>query len=152
QGTLTTAQKSAALGAAETLEALMIFEVLQTRDTLGVITQILDDPFGLAPFVTRDSGYKYTLNTLDAAAAHLTAGGTAFPFTLPPGFGAAVAGTAFNTPSTYLLFNRALTAKVAAYYATSGGGAAAWTQSLTALGASFLNASASSRAALDVGV
>ncbi len=150
--TLSTAQKSAALGAAETLEALMVLEVLQTRDTLGVITQILDDPFALAPFVTRDSGYKYVLNTLDAGAAHLTAGGTAFPFTLPPGFASAVAGANFNTPSAYLLFNRALMARAAANYATSGGGAAAWNQAITALGASFLNASASSRAQLDVGV
>src|SRR5438874_12759876 len=37
---LSAAQKSAALGLAETLEALMVFEVLQTRDTLGVITEI----------------------------------------------------------------------------------------------------------------
>jgi hypothetical protein len=151
-GTLSTAQKAAALGAAETIEALMIFEVLQTRDTLGVITQILDDPFALAPFVTRDSGYKYALNQLDAGATHLAAGGTAFPFTLPPGFASAVAGANFNTPPTFLLFNRALKAKVSAHYATAGGGAAAWAQAITALGASFLNASAASRAALDVGV
>ena len=65
---LTAAQKSAALGFAETLEALMLFEIVQTRDTLGGIIEIKENPFDLAPFVTRDSMYKYVLNTLDAAA------------------------------------------------------------------------------------
>ena len=150
--TLSAQQKSAALGMAQTLEAMMLFELLQTRDTLGIIVQVLDDPLELAPFVTRDSGYKYVLNTLDAAATQLTGGGAAFPFTLPPGFAAAVAGAAFNTPSTFLQFNRALKAKAEAYYATAGGGAAAWTAALSALGQSFLNGSASSRAQLDVGL
>ena len=43
-------------------------------------------------------------------------------------------------------------AKAAAHYATSGGGTAAWAASLTALGASFLNGAATSRAAFDAGV
>jgi hypothetical protein len=35
---------------------------------VGGITEIKENPFDLAPFVTRDSMYKYVLNTLDAAA------------------------------------------------------------------------------------
>ena len=41
---------------------------------------------------------------------------------------------------------------MAAHYATSGGPATAWQTSLTALNASFLNATATSRAGLDAGV
>jgi len=148
----TAPEKSAALGFAETLEGLMLFQLLETRDSLGIITEIKADPFELAPFVSRDSGYKYVLNILDDAAAKLSAGGSSFPFTLAPGFGAAVAGIAFNTPPTFLKFNRAIKAKAAVHYATRGGGAAAWQAALTALSASFLNDQATTRTAFDVGV
>jgi hypothetical protein len=143
---LTAAQKSAAIGFSETLEALMIFEIAETRDSLGGITDVKADPFVLSPFVTRDSMYKYALNFLDDAATKLAAGGTAFPFTVPPGF------AGFNTPATFTQFNRAIKAKVAVHYATRGGGTTAWQAALTALGASFLNAAATTRTALDVGV
>jgi starch-binding outer membrane protein, SusD/RagB family len=144
--TLTAAQKSAALGLAETIEALMLFEIVQTHDTLGGITEIKADPTEISPFVSRDSMYKYVLNTLDDATAKLNAGGTAFPFKLGPGF------AGFDTPATLAKFTQALKAKAAAHYATAGGGTAAWNASLTALGNSFLNAGATTRAAFDVGV
>jgi hypothetical protein len=142
---LSTAQKAAALGFAQTLEAQMLLEIAQTHDTLGAVVEILEDPAAVAPFVSRDSVYKYILNTLDAAATNLTAGGAAFPFTFAPGF------VGFTTPATFTQFNRALKARAAANYATAGGGAAAWATTLAALQASFLNASATSRAALDIG-
>jgi len=148
---LSTAQKSAALGFAETIEAQMLLELLQTRDTLGVIVEIRANPFELLPFVSRDSGYKYVLSTLDDAATKLAAGGAAFPFNLTPGYGAGVAGANFTTPSGFALFNRAIKARAAANYATAGGGSAAWQAALTALSASFLNAGATTRAAFDVG-
>ncbi|HEY9225850.1 MAG TPA: RagB/SusD family nutrient uptake outer membrane protein [Gemmatimonadaceae bacterium] len=151
QATLTEAQKSGALAVAQTFEAMMIFELLQTRDSLGVVVQIDEDPFAILPFVSRDSGYKYVLNALDAAATKLQAAGSAFPFTLPPGFGAATAGANFTTPAGFLQFNRALKAKAAVYYATLGGGTTAWQAALTALGASFLNAGATTKAQFDVG-
>lgn len=144
--TLTTAQKSAALGFAQTLEAMMLFDIVQTHDTLGAIVEIKDDASSLAPFVSRDSVYKYILNTLDAGSTNLAAGGSAFPFTMNSGF------TGFNTPATFSQFNRAMKAKAAAHYATAGGGATAWAASLTALGSSFLNAAAATRGAFDVGV
>jgi hypothetical protein len=144
--TLSTAQKSAAIGFAQTLEAMMLFEIAQTHDSLGGITEIKAVASELAPFVSRDSMYKYMINTLDAAATGLAAGAAAFPFPVPPGF------AGFNTPSTFVQFNRAMKAKVAAHYATAGGGTAAWQASLTALQASFLNAGATTRAAFDVGV
>jgi hypothetical protein len=142
---LTTAQKAAATGFAQTIEANELFEVISTRDTLGAITEIKAIASDLAPFVTRDSVYKYILNTLDAAQTNLAAGGSAFPFTLHAGF------AGFNTPATFTLFNRALKARFAAHYATLGGGATAWAASLAANGASFINAGATTRAALDAG-
>ncbi|HVT37949.1 MAG TPA: RagB/SusD family nutrient uptake outer membrane protein, partial [Gemmatimonadaceae bacterium] len=50
------------------------------------------------------------------------------------------------------LFTQALKARAAAYYATEGGGASYWTTASTALAASFLNGSVTTRAALDAGV
>jgi hypothetical protein len=144
--TLSAAQKSAAIGFAQTIEALMLFEIVQTHDSLGGITEIKESAFDLAPFVSRDSVYKYVLNTLDAAATNLGNGGAAFPFTLAPGF------NGFTTPTTFAQFTQALKGKAAAHYATAGGGATAWQASLTALGKSFLNAGATTRAQLDVGV
>ncbi len=146
------ADKGAAIAFAETLEALMQFEVLQTRDSLGTITEMKANPFDLATFVSRDSGYKYALAMLDDAAAKLAAAGPAFPFTLAPGFGTAVAGQDFTTTAGFLQFNRALKARIAVNYGSLGGGSAAFQAALTALGQSFLNAAATSRSALDVGV
>ncbi len=143
---LTAAQKSAALGFAQTIEAMMLFEIVQTHDSLGAIVEIREDATDLAPFVSRDSVYKYVLNTLDQSVTNLAAGGASFPFTFHNGF------AGFNTPATFARFTQAMKAKAAAHYATSGGGAAAWQTSLTALNASFLNAAATTRAAFDVGV
>jgi hypothetical protein len=148
---LSTAQKSAAIGLAETFEGMMILELLETRDTLGVITEIKADPLVMAPFVTRDSGYKFVLGILDDANTKLAAGGTAFPFTVAPGFGTSVAGADFTTPTGFALFNRAMKARAAAEYATAGGGSTAWQTALTALSASFLNAAATTRSQFDVG-
>lgn len=145
---LTAAQKSAALGFAETFEAQMLFEVVQTHDTLGAIVEIKEDPLEVAAFVSRDSAYHYILNTLDDAVAKLGAGGTAFPFS----FGSGSGFTGFTTPANFAKFTWALKAKAAAHYATAGGGTAAWNASLTALTNSFLNASATTRAAFDAGV
>ncbi len=142
----TAAQKSASTGFAQTLEAMMLLEIAQTHDTLGAIVEIKENPTDLASFVSRDSTYKYILNTLDAGYTALTAGGAAFPFTLHSGF------AGFNTPATFAQFNRAMKAKASANYATAGGGATAWAATLSALGSSFLNGAAATRAAFDVGV
>ena len=125
--TLTTAQKAAALGYAQVIEAEMLFEVVQTHDSLGAIVEIRDNASDLAPFVSRDSVYKYILGTLDAAINSLNAGGASFPFTLHSGY------AGFNTPTTHARYAQAIKAKVAAHYATAGGGATAWQSSLTAL-------------------
>lgn len=142
---LTAEQKSAANGFVKTLEGLELLYVISTRDTIGAVVEIKQNASDLAPFVSRDSVYKYILNTLDDANTALAGGGAAFPFALHSGF------AGFNTPANFAKFNRAIAARAAAYYATSGGGAAAWQRSLTALTVSFMNTAATSRADLDAG-
>jgi starch-binding outer membrane protein, SusD/RagB family len=142
---LSAEQRNAALGFARTLEGLELLYVVSTRDTLGAIVEIKQDASDLAPFVSRDSVYKYIIATLDDGATRLAAGGSAFPFALHSGF------TGFSTPSTFRQFNRAIAARANAYYATSGGGNAAWQASLAALTQSFMNTAATTRAALDAG-
>lgn len=143
---LTAPQKAASLGFAKTFEAMELLSIISTRDSLGLVVDQNVDATVLAPFVNRDSAYKYILGQLNTGATDLAAGGAAFPFTLHAGF------TGFNTPTTFLQFNRALAARAEAYYATAGGGAAAWGRALTALNASFMNTAATTRAALDAGV
>ena len=143
---LSAEQKRAALGFAKTIEGIELLTVIATRDTIGAVVQINQDATELAAFVSRDSTYRYILNTLDEAAADLAAGGAAFPFALNSGF------AGFNTPSTFRQFNRAMAARAAAYYATAGGGAAAWTRARTALDASFINTNATTAAQYNVGV
>jgi hypothetical protein len=144
--TLTAAQKAAATGFAQTFEAAQLLGIIVTTDTLGLITQINADPTQPAPFVSRDSAYKYILATFDAAKTNLAAGGAAFPFTLHSGF------TGFNTPTTFTKFVNAIEARAAADYATSGGGAAAWAKAQTALAGSFLDLTATTAAGFNAGV
>jgi len=143
---LSATQKSAALGFAQVLKAYELLQVIATRDTIGAVTEIKANPSDLAPFVSRDSVYKFILGTLDDGIAKLAAGGTAFPFNLHSGF------TGFNTPSPFKQFAQAIKARSAAYIPTSRGGPPRWATPLTALNASFINAAATTRAAFDVGV
>jgi hypothetical protein len=145
-GNFSAAQKSAALGFAKTIEAAMLMQVVLSRDTIGGVVEVKSNAADLAPFVSRDSMYKYILASLDSALTALAAGSAAFPFALHSGY------AGFNTPATYAQFTNGLKARAAIYYATEGGPASAWQTALTALGNSFLNAGAATRAALDVGV
>ncbi len=144
--TLTAAQKSAGMGFARTIEALELLYVISTRDSLGAVTQINQNASELAPFVSRDSVYRYIIGTLNAADADLVAGGAAFPFTIQQGF------AGFTTPATFRQFNRAIAARAAVYHATRGAGAPAWAQAQTAIAASFLNRTAANAAAMNVGL
>ncbi len=145
--TLSTAQKSAATGFARTLDALEMLYVIATRDSLGAVIDINLNASDLAPFVSRDSVYRFILGSLDAADAELAAGGAAFPFALHSGF------AGFNTPATFRQFNRAIRARASVYYATRGGVAATqYAAALTALGASFINTAAPTAGTMATGV
>src|SRR5689334_18738765 len=101
---LSAAQKEGARAFAKTLEAYSLAFVAE-RGKYGGPTDVAADPRTLTPFVTRDSMYNYVIGRLDQAKTHLAAAGATFAFTLNSGF------TGFNTPATFLQFNRALAAR-----------------------------------------
>jgi hypothetical protein len=120
------AQKEATRGFLKTLQAHELLLVINTRDVNGVALDLDRAPTAApAPLSTRVQGLTRVSQLLDEARTHLQAGGAAFPFPLSSGF------AAFNTPATFLRFNRALKARVEVY---RGQYAAA----LTALSESFL--------------
>lgn len=111
-------QKAGIRGFTHTIIALELLTVILSRDDIGAVIDT-DRPLGaeLAPFVKKDEVYKKIVDLLDQAQGELmmaTAGATdptkvAFTFTLSPGY------TGFNTPLTFIQFNRAIRAKVAVY-------------------------------------
>ena len=156
---ITDPEKNAVRGYVQTLQALSLLTVLDahTQDSIPIdVNRAIDQP--LAPFVSNDSAYKAVIAILDSARTNLQNGGSDFPFDPGPGF------AGFNTPATYLQFNRALTARVRAYQASLGAlpalvqtsyGSAGWTACaacwdsvLTSLSQSFMSTGAS----LDLGV
>lgn len=124
---MTAAQVEAVRGLAKTIQALDYLYVINTRDDLGAPLDVNQAPTAApAPFASKTEIFTNIVRLLDEGATHLQAGGTAFPFTLSPGF------AGFNTPATFITFNRALKARVEAYrrsYATA----------LAAVNASFIN-------------
>jgi starch-binding outer membrane protein, SusD/RagB family len=122
---LTAEQQSAVSGFAHTLQAYNFTIVLSSHTQDQIPIDVGTDASGPpAPFVTNAEAWNHVIALLDQAATELV--GTAFPFTLPAGF------TGFNTPATFLQFNRALRARVAVYRGDFAG-------ALTFLGQSFLN-------------
>jgi hypothetical protein len=123
-------EKEAVRGFAKTIQALDYLYVINTRDDLGAPLDVNRAPTGEpAPLATKTEIFAHIASLLDQGLAHLQAGGSAFPFSLSPGF------AGFNTPATFATFNRALKARVEVY---RGNHASA----LTALNASFLNTGA----------
>jgi starch-binding outer membrane protein, SusD/RagB family len=151
-------QKSAVRGFVQTIQALSFLNVLDahTEDSIPID---VNRPVGgsLAQLVSNDSAYKAVVAILDSARTALESA-SSFPFDPGPGF------VGFNTPATFLKFNRALVARVRAYQASLGAlpapiaasyGTAGWSPCpacwdsvLTALGQSFVNTGS----ALDLGV
>jgi starch-binding outer membrane protein, SusD/RagB family len=116
-------------GFAKTIQALDFLVVINTRDDNGAAIDVDRDLTGeLAPIVSRAEVFAHIAQLLDEAEGHLTSGDAAFP----EGFAMTTGFAGFDTPATFLTFNRALRARVAVYtgdYATA----------LTALSASFLD-------------
>lgn len=130
--------KAATRGFARTMQALQYLRLIEQRDSLGLPIALgtgARDPVRCKPEVL-----THILALLDSAKTDLSAAGAAFPFGLPTGFSAF--GT-FNTPATFLEFNRALAAKALLYQGFAGfatGGTtntAALNLALTALDESF---------------
>ncbi|HYL55363.1 MAG TPA: RagB/SusD family nutrient uptake outer membrane protein [Gemmatimonadales bacterium] len=136
-------EKAASRGMANTMKALNFLYVILTRDSLGAPVDVYH-PLGSppAPFLAKDSVYGAIIGLLDSAQADLNraiAGSSGFPFSPPPGF------NGFDTPATFIQFNRALAAKAQVMRATAGGCRGTpdncWRAALTALGGSFLSTS-----------
>jgi len=112
---LSAAEVSASLGYGQTLKALAFMYIVAAHGSLGapvdVDHPVTDPP---APFVSEDSVYGYIAATLNSAQADLqAAGAAAFPFPMPSGF------SGFDTPATFIAFNRALAAKAYVFRATA---------------------------------
>lgn len=132
--TLTDAQKKGVNGFAKTLKALGYSRVIETRDSLGMPIAVNDDPNDQAPFVSRTDAYSYISALLDSAKTDLAAAGAAFPFELTTGF------AGFDTPATFLKFNRAVAARILVERAAPrvACGAACYTAALAAVNESFV--------------
>jgi len=144
---LTAEDAAGILGFAQTMEALELYYLIATRDSLGIPVEVAPNPLDVTPFVSRDSAYSRILGQLDSARTNLQAAGGAFSFALTSGF------AGFDTPATFLQFNRALYARVEAIRASLlGRGAPSYQAVLTALGESFINPNPTSAADLARGV
>jgi hypothetical protein len=134
---MTDAQKEATRGFAMTIQALDFLVIINTHDVNGAAIDVdlkITDP--LAPIVGKAEVFARIVKLLDDGKTHLMAGGDAFPFPLSSGY------AGFDTPATFLKFNRAIRARVAVYTGDFAG-------ALTALGESFLELDATK---LNVGV
>lgn len=107
---MTAAEKEATIGYTQTLQAYDFLRVINTRDDFGAPVDVDIDPAGTpAPIKTKAEVFAHIVNLLDSAKTHLQAGGAAFPFPMSAGY------EGFDTPATFLKFNRALRARVAVY-------------------------------------
>lgn len=133
----TDAQKEAIRGFTKTMMALDFLVIINTHDTNGAPIAV-DLPLGqLAPIESKERVFEHIASLLDEGAAHLTAAGeAAFPFTLSTGFNMNAGETSddFDTPATFLKFNRALKARVAVYQGH-------YQDALTAISQSFIDTS-----------
>lgn len=114
-------------GFAKTIMALDLLRVVNTRFDNGVVIDTNRPPTGdPAPIESKEAGYDQIVTLLNQAQGHLSSAGGSFPFQLHSGF------TGFDTPSSFLEFNRALKARVDVYMGNFG-------EALTALQGSFLD-------------
>ncbi|MGQ0640271.1 MAG: RagB/SusD family nutrient uptake outer membrane protein [Gemmatimonadaceae bacterium] len=107
---LTAQQKDGIRGFAKTLQALDLLLVVNTRDAFGAPIDVNTEPTAEpAPIVAKAEVFSRVVSLLEGARTHLQNAGTEFSFGLSEGF------AGFDTPSTFLRFNRALRARVAIY-------------------------------------
>lgn len=111
-GLLNAQDKPATLGFVQTIKALIVLRVIESHDTTGAPVDVDIDPTGpLAALRCKNDVLAYLAALLDTAATNLAAGGGSFPFVPPAGF------AGFDSPATFLQFNRGLAAKVNVYLA-----------------------------------
>jgi hypothetical protein len=135
-GDLSAGEKAVAEAMAETQKALAFMYIIETRAKLGAPVDVGRGIDAIpAPFVSEDSVYGYVIGLLGDANAKLQANpNVAFPFPLPPGY------AGFDQPTTFAKYVNALLAKANVLRATAGCGATCYQAALTALNASFIDA------------
>jgi len=118
--------KEAIRGFAKTMQALDFLMVAVTRDTNGGPIDVADGIKRLGDIENREKLLEHVSTLLDESKAHLEAAGEQFPFPLSSGF------TGYDTPATFVKFNRAVKARTEVYRQN-------WTAALQALSESFLD-------------
>jgi hypothetical protein len=136
----TAAQKEGIRGFVKTVMAMELLTQVRIRDVAGIMVDITADPAApLGAIVSKDAALTRISQLLDEAKTHLQAAGPTFPFPLHSGF------AGFNTPATFLQFNRGIKARTEVYRQQ-------WALALTALTESFIDVSSGSAATLAKGV
>lgn len=133
-------EKAAIRGFSKTIEATDLLEVAVTRDTIGGVIdtdRALDA--GLGAVVSKEAMLTEIAKLLDDAAMDLANAGESFPFELSRGY------AGFDDPMGFAQVNRAIRARVAAYMKD-------YPTVLTALGASFIDATVTTLEELQAGV
>ena len=116
---LTAEQQSAVSGFAHTLQAYNFIIVLDSHTQDQIPIDVGTDVPAPARAVCHQCGSVGPCHR-PAGPGRDRAAGRGFPFTLPPGF------TGFDTPATFLQFNRALRARVAVYRGDFTGALTSW--------------------------
>jgi starch-binding outer membrane protein, SusD/RagB family len=136
----TAPQREGIRGFVKTIMAMELLSQVRIRDVAGIMVDVSADPTAsLGDIVTRDAALTRISQLLDEAKTNLQAGGTAFSFPLHSGF------AGFNTPLSFLQFNRGIKARVEVYRQQ-------WSAALAALAESFIDVSSGSAATLARGV
>ncbi len=128
---LSAAEKSAVTGFAKTIQAFVMLNALNMEGTNGIRGSFsdLNSPGDLLKpgcFKDYDQSLVYVKTLVDEGKTALAAGGATFPFRTVSGW------AGFNTPATFLKFNRAVAARIAMYQKD-------WNGMLAALNESFLD-------------
>ena len=126
---LSQTQKEAIRGFAKTIKATQLLTVIRATDVNGALLDAAANPTDVpAPIASKAEVYTEIFKLLDEAQAHLTAGGSSFPFLLGAGF------AGFNTPASFRTFNRAIRARANIELKN-------WSAALTDLNGSFVSTS-----------
>ncbi|MBB5644009.1 RagB/SusD family nutrient uptake outer membrane protein [Pedobacter cryoconitis] len=105
---ITSQEKLGIQGFSNTVIAFEMLHILNMQGKNGIRTD-LTNYLKPGPFVSYEAGLTTIKALLDSAGTQLKQAGNTFMFNVPPGF------TGFDTPLTFLQFNRAIATRVAIY-------------------------------------